>query len=194
MPTKIDQWSLSESRIKALLCQKLITHTEITELFEIMHKYNAVPKLIPEELSEWCNNASIKLRNKSRSLDKALGITKDVRVTDNLAMSMVVSDVWAQIFKEEPQAKAFQIIAKKYDVAIIYIENGFLKHWEHGLNYYLVLNMKSLSPFEIGLVCSNIKTNVSENLNSEDSLDKNGELKRNAAIQKYKKMNPKKNK
>ena len=54
--------------------------------------------------------------------------------------------------------------------------------------------MKSLSPFEIGLVCSNIKTNVSENLNSEDSLDKNGELKRNAAIQKYKKMNPKKNK
>jgi|TARA_B110000444_G_scaffold32368_1_gene27527 hypothetical protein len=194
MPTKIDQWSLSESRIKALLCQKLITHTEITELFEIMHKYNAVPKLIPEELSEWCNNTSIKLRNKSRSLDKALGITKDVRVTDNLAMSMVVSDVWAQIFKEEPQAKAFQIIAKKYDVAIIYIENGFLKHWEHGLNYYLVLNMKSLSPFEIGLVCSNIKTNVSENLNSEDSLDKNGELKRNAAIQKYKKMNPKKNK
>ena len=131
MPTKIDQWSLSESRIKALLCQKLITHTEITELFEIMHKYNAVPKLIPEELSEWCNNTSIKLRNKSRSLDKALGITKDVRVTDNLAMSMVVSDVWAQIFKEEPQAKAFQIIAKKYDVAIIYIENGFLKHWEH---------------------------------------------------------------
>ena len=112
MPTKIDQWSLSESRIKALLCQKLITHTEITELFEIMHKYNAVPKLIPEELSEWCNNTSIKLRNKSRSLDKALGITKDVRVTDNLAMSMVVSDVWAQIFKEEPQAKAFQIIAK----------------------------------------------------------------------------------
>ena len=194
MPTKIDQWSLSESRIKALLCQKLITHTEITELFEIMHKYNAVPKLIPEELSEWCNNTSIKLRNKSRSLDKALGITKDVRVTDNLAMSMVVSDVWAQIFKEEPQAKAFQIIAKKYDVAIIYIENGFLKHWEHGLNYYLVLNMKSLSPFEIGLVCSNIKTNVSENLNSEDYLDKNGELKRNAAIQKYKKMNPKKNK
>ena len=194
MPTKIDQWSLSESRIKALLCQKLTTHTEITELFEIMHKYNAVPKLIPEELSEWCNNTSIKLRNKSRSLDKALGITKDVRVTDNLAMSMVVSDVWAQIFKEEPQAKAFQIIAKKYDVAIIYIENGFLKHWEHGLNYYLVLNMKSLSPFEIGLVCSNIKTNVSENLNSEDSLDKNGELKRNAAIQKYKKMNPKKNK
>ena len=194
MPTKIDQWSLSESRIKALLCQKLITHKEITELFEIMHKYNAVPKLIPEELSEWCNNTSIKLRNKSRSLDKALGITKDVRVTDNLAMSMVVSDVWAQIFKEEPQAKAFQIIAKKYDVAIIYIENGFLKHWEHGLNYYLVLNMKSLSPFEIGLVCSNIKTNVSENLNSEDSLDKNGELKRNAAIQKYKKMNPKKNK
>ena len=34
MPTKIDQWSLSESRIKALLCQKLITHTEITELFK----------------------------------------------------------------------------------------------------------------------------------------------------------------
>ena len=114
MPTKIDQWSLSESRIKTLLCQKLITHTEVAELFEIMHKYNAVPKLIPEELSEWCNSKSIELRNKSRSLDKALGITKDVRVTDNLAMSMVVNDIWAQIFKEESQVKAFQIVAKKY--------------------------------------------------------------------------------
>ena len=28
------------------------------------------PKLIPEELSEWCNSKSIELRNKSRSLDK----------------------------------------------------------------------------------------------------------------------------
>ena len=193
MPTKIDQWSLSESRIKTLLCQKLITHTEIAELFEIMHKYNAVPKLIPEELSEWCNSMSIELRNKSRSLDKALGITKDARVTDNLAMSMVVNDIWAQIFKEESQIKAFQIVAKKYDVEVIYIENGFLKHWEHGLNYYLVLNMKSLSPFEIGLVCSNIKTNISEHRISENSLDKNGESKRNAALEKYKKMNPKKN-
>jgi hypothetical protein len=159
-----------------------------------MHKYNAIPKLIPEELSEWCNSKAIELRNKSRSLDKALGITKDVRVTDNLAMSMVVNDIWAQIFKEESQVKAFQIVAKKYDVEVIYIKNGFLKHWEHGLNYYLVLNMKSLSPFEIGLVCSNIKTTIDNNLKSKDSLDKNGELKRNAAIEKYKRMNPGKNK
>ena len=191
MPTKIDQWSLSESRIKTLLCQKLITHTEIAELFEIMHKYNAVPKLIPEELSEWCNNKSIELRNKSRSLDKALGITKDVRVTDNLAMSMVVNDIWAQIFKEESQAKAFQIIAKKYDVAIIYIENGFLKHWEHGLNYYLVLNMKSLSPFEIGLVCSNLKSVIKINSDAISMLNKNGDEKRKAAIEKFKKMQKK---
>ena len=193
MPTKINQWSSFESRIKALLCQKLITHTEIAELFEIMHKYNAVPKLIPEELSEWCNNTSVELRDKSRSLDKALGINKDVRVTDNLAMSMVVNDVWAQLFKEKSQTKAFQIIAKKYDVEIMYIENGFFKHWEHGLNYYLVLNMKSLSPFEIGLVCSNIKANISGNLKSENSLDKNGELKRKAAIEKFKRMNARKN-
>ena len=158
-----------------------------------MHKYNAVPKLIPEELSEWCNNTSVELRDKSRSLDKALGINKDVRVTDNLAMSMVVNDVWAQLFKEKSQTKAFQIIAKKYDVEIMYIENGFFKHWEHGLNYYLVLNMKSLSPFEIGLVCSNIKANISGNLKSENSLDKNGELKRKAAIEKFKRMNARKN-
>ena len=193
MPTKINQWGSFESRIKSLLSKDLITHTEIAELFEIMHKYNAVPKLIPEELSEWCNNTSIELRDKSRSLDKALGINKDVRVTDNLAMSMVVNDVWAQLFKEESQTKAFQIIAKKYDVEIMYIENGFFKHWEHGLNYYLVLNMKSLSPFEIGLVCSNIKTNISGNLKSENSLDKNGELKRKAAIKKFKRMNARKN-
>ncbi|MDA7748543.1 hypothetical protein N8901_00890 [Gammaproteobacteria bacterium] len=191
MPTKIDQWSLSESRIKTLLCQKLITHTEIAELFEIMHKYNAVPKLIPEELSEWCNSKSIELRNKSRSLDKALGITKDVRVTDNLAMSMVVNDIWAQIFKEESQVKAFQIVAKKYDVEVIYIENGFLKHWEHGLNYYLVLNMKSLSPFEIGLVCSNLKSVIKINSDAISMLDKNGDEKRKAAIEKFKKMQAK---
>ena len=191
MPTKIDQWSLSESRIKALLCQKLITHTEVAELFEIMHKYNAVPKLIPEELSEWCNSKSIELRNKSRSLDKALGITKDVRVTDNLAMSMVVNDIWAQIFKEESQVKAFQIVAKKYDVEVIYIENGFLKHWEHGLNYYLVLNMKSLSPFEIGLVCSNLKSVIKINSDAISMLDKNGDEKRKAAIEKFKKMQAK---
>ena len=191
MPTKIDQWSLSESRIKTLLCQELITHTEIAELFQIMHKYNAVPKLIPEELSEWCNSKSIELRNKSRALDKALGITKDVRVTDNLAMSMVVNDIWAQIFKEESQVKAFQIVAKKYDVEVIYIENGFLKHWEHGLNYYLVLNMKSLSPFEIGLVCSNLKSVIKINSDAISMLDKNGDEKRKAAIEKFKKMQAK---
>ena len=191
MSTKINQWSLSESRIKTLLCQNSITHAETSELFEIMHKYNAVPKLIPEELSEWCNSKSIELRNKSRSLDKALGIIKDVRVTDNLAMSMVVSDIWAQIFKEESQAKAFQIIAKKYDVAIIYIENGFLKHWEHGLNYYLVLNMKSLSPFEIGLVCSNLKSVIKINSDTISMFDKNGDEKRKAAIEKFKKMQTK---
>jgi hypothetical protein len=53
--------------------------------------------------------------------------------------------------------------------------------------------MKSLSPFEIGLVCSNIKTTIDNNLKSKDSIDKNGELKRNDAIEKYKRMNPVKN-
>ena len=188
MTTKINQWSSFESRIKSLLSKDLITHIEIAELFEIMHTYNAVPKLIPEELSEWCNNTSIKLRDKSKSLDKALGISKDVRVTDNLAMSMVVNDVWTEIFKEESQAKSFQTVAKKYDVEKIYIENGFLKHWEHGLNYYLVLNMKSLSPFEIGLVCLNLKSVIKINSDAISMFDKNGDEKRKAAIEKFKKM------
>ena len=191
MSTKINQWSLSESRIKTLLCQNSITHAETSELFEIMHIYNAVPKLIPEELSEWCNNTSIQLRNNSRSLDKALGITKDVRVTDNLAMSMVINDVWSEIFDEKTKENAFKIIAEKYDVEIKYIENGFLKHWEHGLNYYLVLNMKSLSPFEIGLVCSSLKSVIKINSDTIDMLDKNGDEKRKAAIEKFKKMQKK---
>ena len=107
MTTKINQWSSFESRIKGLLSKDLITHIEIAELFEIMHTYNAVPKLIPEELSQWCNNTSIELRNNSRSLDKALGLTKDVRLTDNLAMSMVINNVWSEIFDEKTNVNAF---------------------------------------------------------------------------------------
>ena len=191
MATEINSWGLHESRIKKILSQTKRTSIEITELFEIMHTYNAVPKLIPEELSEWCNNTSIQLRNNSRSLDKALGITKDVRVTDNLAMSMVINDVWSEIFDEKTKENAFKIIAEKYDVEIKYIENGFLKHWEHGLNYYLVLNMKSLSPFEIGLVCSSLKPVIKINSDTINILDKNGDEKRKAAIEKFKKMQKK---
>ena len=157
MAIKNDSYKLYEPRIKKILSQSKISKLEIVELFEIMHIYNAVPKLIPEELSKWCNNMGIELRDKSRSLDRTLGLTKDVRLTDNLAMSMVVSDIWAEIFNEENQKEAFQNIAIKYNVKIYFIKNSFLGHWENGLNYYLVLRMKSLSPFEIGLVCSNIK-------------------------------------
>ena len=191
MTTKINQWSSFESRIKVLLSKDLITHIEIAELFEIMHTYNAVPKLIPEELSQWCNNTSIQLRGNSKSLDKALGITKNARVTDNLAMSMVISNVWTEIFDEKTKGNAFKIIAEKYDVEIKYIENGFLKHWEHGLNYYLVLNMKSLSPFEIGLICSSLKSVIKINSDVINILDKNGDEKRKAAIEKFKKMQKK---
>lgn len=193
MATAINSWGLHESRIKKILSQTKRTSIEITELFEIMHTYNAVPKLIPEELSEWCNNTSIQLRNNSRSLDKALGITKDVRVTDNLAMSMVINDVWSEIFEEKTKENAFETIAKKYDVEIKYIQKGFLKHWEHGLNYYLVLNMKSLSPFEIGLVCSNLKSVIEINSDLGNMFDKNGDEKRKAAIEKFKKMQAKNN-
>ena len=101
MATEINSWDLHESRIKKILSQTKITNIEIIELFEIMHAYNAVPKLIPEELSDWCNNTSIELIDKSRSLDKALELSKNVRVTDNLAMSMVINDVWDQIFDEK---------------------------------------------------------------------------------------------
>ena len=191
MATEINSWDLHESRIKKILSQTEIKNIEIIELFEIMHIYNAVPKLIPEELSEWCNNTSIQLRGNSKSLDKALGITKNVRVTDNLAMSMVISDVWTEIFNEKTKENAFKIIADKYDVEVKYIENGFLKHWEHGLNYYLVLNMKSLSPFEIGLVCSSLKSVIKINSDTIDMLDKNGDEKRKAAIEKFKKMQEK---
>ena len=191
MATEINSWGLHESRIKEILSQAKKTSIEITELFAIMHTYNAVPKLIPEELSEWCNNTSIQLRNNSRSLDKALGITKDVRVTDNLAMSMVINDVWSEIFEEKTKENAFETIAKKYDVEIKYIQKGFLKHWEHGLNYYLVLNMKSLSPFEIGLVCSSLKSVIKINSDTINILDKNGDEKRKAAIEKFKKMQKK---
>jgi len=193
MTTKINQWSSFESRIKGLLSKDLITHIEIAELFEIMHTYNAVPKLIPEELSQWCNNTSIELRNNSRSLDKALGLTKDVRLTDNLAMSMVINNVWSEIFDEKTNVNTFEIIAKKYDVETKYIKKGFLEHWEHGLNYYLVLNMKSLSPFEIGLVCSNLKSLKETNLDPDNMFDKNGDEKRKAAIEKFKKMQKKNN-
>ena len=193
MTTENISWHLHELRIKKILSRTQIRNEDIIELFEIMHVYNAVPKLIPEELSEWCNDASIMLRNKSRSLDKALGLTKDVRVTDNLVMSMVINNVWTEIFDEKTKRNAFKIIAEKYDVEIKYIENGFLKHWEHGLNYYLVLNMKSLSPFEIGLVCSNLKSVVDNNSDISSMLDKNGDIKRKAAIEKFKKMQKKNN-
>ena len=112
MAIKNDSYKLYEPRIKKILSQSKISKLEIVELFEIMHIYNAVPKLIPEELSKWCNNMGIELRDKSRSLDRTLGLTKDVRLTDNLAMSMVVSDIWAEIFNEENQKiieRAFSI-------------------------------------------------------------------------------------
>jgi len=191
MSTEVNLWISYESRIKKILSQAKIASTEIAELFEIMHAYNAVPKLIPEELSDWCNNTSIELRDKSKSLDKALELSKNVRVTDNLAMSMVINDVWDQIFDEKTKVNAFEIVAKKYDVEKKYIENGFFKHWEHGLNYYLVLNMKSLSPFEIGLVCSSLKSMIKINSDTINLLDKNGDEKRKAAIEKFKKMKAK---
>jgi len=68
MATEINLWDSYELRIKKILSRTKIRSEDIIELFEIMHIYNAVPKLIPEELSEWCNNTSIQLRGNSRSL------------------------------------------------------------------------------------------------------------------------------
>ena len=53
--------------------------------------------------------------------------------------------------------------------------------------------MKSLSPFEIGLVCFNLKSLKETNLDPDNMFDKNGDEKRKAAIEKFKKMQKKNN-
>ena len=82
---------------------------------------------------------------------------------------MVVSDVWGEIFNEKPIADIFNNIAKKYDVKSEVIMQNFMKHWSTGLDYHLVLRMRELSPFEMGLVATYvspiIKNNKSDKMN-----------------------------
>ena len=163
-------WVIHEERIDDLLAKKNISIDEVSELFKIGHSYNMERKLIPQRLSDWMKNQSEHYRSKSSSLYKILGINiPSSRPTDAYTMSMVVSDVWGEIFNEKPIVDIFNNIAKKYDVKSEVIMQNFMKHWSTGLDYHLVLRMRELSPFEMGLVATYvspiIKNNKSDKMN-----------------------------
>jgi len=159
-----DIWMQYEARIDNLINNKKILLEEVAELFEIGHAYNIKRKLIPEKLSNWMKSQSDKFRSKSISLYKTLGMDNITsRPTDGYTMAMVVSDVWGQIFLETPVEEVFINIGKKYDVDKSIIMNNFVKHWSAGLDYHLVLRMKELSPFEMGLVASLVSPIIKKN-------------------------------
>ena len=86
-------------------------------------------------------------------------------------MAMVVSDVWGEIFMEMPVEEVFVNIGKKYDVDKSVIMQNFMKHWSAGLDYHLVLRMKELSPFEMGLVATLISPIIEKNKSISDKLN-----------------------
>ena len=167
-----DVWIKYESRIDELLNNNKISLDDVAELFDIGHAYNIERKLIPERLSDWMKSQSDKFRSKSRSLYKTLGIDKPTsRPTDGYTMAMVVSDVWGEIFMERPVEEVFVNIGKKYDVDKSVIMQNFMKHWSAGLDYHLVLRMKELSPFEMGLVATLISPIIEKNKSISDKLN-----------------------
>ena len=121
-------------------------------------------KLIPEALSDWMKNQADEYRSKSKSLYKTLGIDlPKSRPTDGYTMAMVVSNVWEGIFSEQPIEDIFNSIGKKYDVDSSVIMQNFMKHWSAGLDYHLVLRMRELSPFEMGLVATFVSPIIEKN-------------------------------
>ena len=167
-----DIWEKYESRIDNIIGNKNISLDEVAELFEIGHLYNMQRKLIPEKLSDWMKEQSDKLRLRSISLYKALGIDiPSTRPTDGYTMAMVVSDIWKEIFLEKPIQEAFAIIGKRYDVDSSVIMQNFMKHWSAGLDYHLVLRMKELSPFEMDLVASLVRPIIAKNKLMSDKLN-----------------------
>lgn len=172
MPKDKDIWNKYESRIDILISNKNISLSEVAELFEIGHAYNMKRKLIPEKLSDWMKDQSDKLRLQSASLYKTLGIgMPTTRPTDGYTMAMVVSDIWREIFLEKPIEEAFSTIAKRYDVDSSVIMKNFMKHWSAGLDYHLVLRMKELSPFEMGLVANLISPIIEKNKSMSDKMN-----------------------
>ena len=167
-----DVWIKYESRIDELINNNKISLDDVAELFDIGHAYNIERKLIPERLSDWMKSQSDKFRSKSTSLYKTLGIDKPTsRPTDGYTMAMVVSDVWGEIFMERPVEEVFVNIGKKYDVDKSVIMQNFMKHWSAGLDYHLVLRMKELSPFEMGLVATLVSPIIEKNKSISDKLN-----------------------
>ena len=167
-----DVWMKYESRIDELINNNKISLDDVAELFDIGHAYNIERKLIPERLSDWMKNQSDKFRSKSTSLYKMLGIDKPTsRPTDGYTMAMVVSDVWGEIFMERPVEEVFVNIGKKYDVDKSVIMQNFMKHWSAGLDYHLVLRMKELSPFEMGLVATLVSPIIEKNKSVSNKLN-----------------------
>ena len=167
-----DVWMKYESRIDELINNNKISLDDVAELFDIGHAYNIERKLIPERLSDWMKNQSDKFRSKSISLYKTLGIDKPTsRPTDGYTMAMVVSDVWGEIFMERPVGEVFVNIGKKYDVDKSVIMQNFMKHWSAGLDYHLVLRMKELSPFEMGLVATLVSPIIEKNKSVSNKLN-----------------------
>ena len=166
-----DIWVRYENRIDTLINNKKISLNEVTELFEIGHAYNRQRKLIPEKLSDWMKYQSDIFRRRSASLYKTLGIDKPTsRPTDGYTMAMVVSDIWGEIFLEKPIEDVFNSIGQKYDVETSVIMQNFVRHWLAGLDYHLVLRMKELSPFEIGLVAALVGPIVKKNKSMSNRL------------------------
>ena len=167
-----DVWMKYESRIDELINNNKISLDDVAELFDIGHAYNIERKLIPERLSDWMKDQSDTFRSKSTSLYKTLGIDKPTsRPTDGYTMAMVVSDVWGEIFIERPVEEVFINIGKKYDVDKSVIMQNFMKHWSAGLDYHLVLRMKELSPFEMGLVATLVSPIIEKNKSVSNKLN-----------------------
>ena len=167
-----DIWDKYESRIDNIIGNKNISLNEVAELFEIGHAYNMQRKLIPEKLSDWMKEQSDKLRLRSSSLYKRLGIDiPTTRPTDGYTMAMVVSDIWKEIFMKKPFLEASAIIGKRYDVDSSVIIQNFMKHWSAGLDYHLVLRMKELSPLEMDLAVSLISPIIAKNKLMSDKLN-----------------------
>ena len=167
-----DIWKIYEARIDDLVIDENISLDDVSELFKIGHEYNRQRKLIPEKLSNWMKSRSDYLRSKSISLYKKIGIEIPVsRPTDAYAMSMVVSDVWGEVFSEKPTDEIFSNIGAKYDVSPDTILQNFIKYWSAGLDYHLVLRMKELSPFEMGLVATYVSPIVKKNKSESDKIN-----------------------
>ena len=165
-------WMKYESRIEELINNNKISLDDVSELFDIGHAYNIERKLIPEKLSDWMKNQSDKFKSKSILLYKTLGIDKPTsRPTDGYTMAMVVSDVWGEIFMEKPVEEVLVNIGKKYDVDKSVIMQNFMKHWSAGLDYHLVLRMKELSPFEMGLVATLVSPIIEKNKSVSNKLN-----------------------